>query len=288
MAVESKTAQLTVNPGIGKSRLFDLSYLESVRDSDDLVVFLPGMGLDATDFEPYLTTGDTHAIAVNLVGFDIGLPRRTRALSLDLHVRLVSAFLAHLQSANVGKRLSLAGFSLGADLVLRLGEFWRDQPNESTALSSVLLLDPNVNHSTMTISTIFARADPHDPVPVLKSVLQMPSDQHELGNVCTYIAKIAKKDFAAISQYAKEFVNYWEPPGRYDLIASRLTNMGKFTEHLRVVLSAAYEPHLETLRRAMGGSDLFDMTKLDHFDLIAAEQLEQRLGRARVTGAMHA
>jgi pimeloyl-ACP methyl ester carboxylesterase len=259
-----------------------LSYLESDSDSHELVVFLPGMGLDASDYSPYLEGGTVHGVALTLLGFDSGGGATDgSAVPLDLHVQLVSAFLGRMREENPGKRQVLVGFSLGADMILRLAEYWRDHKIAVPRLHAVVLFDPNVNHSTMTISRIFAEADPRNQLSVMKSVLQMVSDLHEMRNTCAYISKIATKNFVAICQHARDFVAYWEPSGSYRLIANRLTTLAGLTDNLQVVLSAAYEPHLPGVQAALGqrqpNGTSFELTKLNHFDLIGTDVIDRQL-----------
>jgi hypothetical protein len=48
----------------------DIHILESKYESKDLYIFLPGLGLDAKDFEPYMRAARFHCVALTLFGFN--------------------------------------------------------------------------------------------------------------------------------------------------------------------------------------------------------------------------
>jgi len=100
----------------------------------------------------------------------------------------------------IDKRISLVGFSLGADLILRLAQFWHEKPGARTPVKSVLLLDPNINHSTMNLSGVLANADEQNPVPEMKHVIDSVESRSDFAQLCSYFGKIAKKDFRPIKR----------------------------------------------------------------------------------------
>ena len=97
-----------------------LSYLETRRDSEDLLVFLHGLGLDASDFRPYMTEEPNgHCLALTLYGFNAEEKddQHYKPISLESHVQLLGYALGKIAAQYPNKRITLVGFSFGADLV---------------------------------------------------------------------------------------------------------------------------------------------------------------------------
>ena len=69
-----------------------LHYLECKHDSDELVIFLHGLGLDANDFRSYLAESKLHCIALTLYGFNTAekYDEHYKPISLQSHVRLLA------------------------------------------------------------------------------------------------------------------------------------------------------------------------------------------------------
>ncbi|MFG2297757.1 alpha/beta hydrolase [Streptomyces sp. NPDC048603] len=253
-----------------------LRYLERKSDSDTLTFFFHGLGLDATDYLGYLSHTDTHGIALNLRGYEPDRSAGIPPVPLASHIRLAAAFVEQVSRENAGKKIVLLGFSLGADLILQLAEHWQGGRG-ITAVHAAVLLDPNVNQSTMTISRLFAEADPTDPVPAFKRLVNLAPDKDGFRSLCHYLAKVAPKDFEHVAQLSRDMITYWRPDG-YDQFGARLHNVTRVADHVRLVLSAAYGEHLSAMRTAMGrhgdrDSVSVELTEFDHFDLIDEERL---------------
>jgi len=262
-----------------------LAYLERRAESPTVTVFLHGLGLDAGDYRGYLEWDtEHHQIALTLKGFDPAEPRPRRPVTLAEHVELVSGALAEVAAENPGKRLVLAGFSLGADLVLRLAEHWAANGPVVARLEGALLLDPNVNQSTMTISRLIAAADPDDPLPALKQLVSGAQATEELAAVCAYVSKIAEKDFAQLRRLARDMLGYWRPDG-YDQFGERLAAVARVARTVRVVVSASYEGHVPAMREAArrhgAGGVAFAALGCGHFDLTREDVLARELRGVR-------
>ncbi|MEU5811008.1 MULTISPECIES: alpha/beta fold hydrolase [unclassified Streptomyces] len=253
-----------------------LRYLERKSDSDTLTFFFHGLGLDATDYLGYLSHADTHGIALNLRGYEPDRSTGIPPVPLASHIRLAAAFVEQVSRENAGKKIVLLGFSLGADLILQLAERWQGG-GEVPAVRAAVLLDPNVNQSTMTISRLFAEADPADPVPAFKRLVNLAPDKDGFRSLCHYLAKVAPKDFGQVAQLSRDMVTYWRPDG-YEQFGARLHNVTRVAEQVRLVLSASYGEHLSSMRAAMGrhgdaDSVSVELTDVDHFDLIDEDRL---------------
>jgi pimeloyl-ACP methyl ester carboxylesterase len=260
-----------------------LSYLERGADSEAVTVFLHGLGLDATDYLEYLQQHDTHSVAVSLYGYDPEAATGTfPPVPLDRHIEMIATFVEGISHKNPAKNIVLVGFSLGADLVLQLAEHWSVvAPQRRLPLSAAVLLDPNVNHSTMTISSLFADADPCDPLSAFKKLINLAPDMDSLRSLCHYLAKVAPKDFKQVWQLSRDMIGYWNPAG-YDQFGARLAKVAQTADHVRVVLSAPYEEHLPAMEQAVrsrGGASgvSFGLTKLEHFGLIGNDVLAREL-----------
>lgn len=265
------TPALLVDHGIEERKSGQLSYLERKADSDKVTVFFHGLGLDATDYLGYLRQHDRHCVALNLRGYEPG-GASVPLVPLARHIQMTSAFLEQIARRNPGKSLVLVGFSLGADLILQVAEQWAERGDDAPPVAAALLLDPNVNQSTMTISRLFATADPRDPVPVFKQLINLAPGRDEFRSLCSYLAKIALKDFDQVRQLSQDMVNYWDKTG-YEQFGTRLNHVTHIAERVHLVLSAAYQEHLPFVRAAVMRSDGADtasvrLMEVDHFDLI--------------------
>ncbi|WEH41344.1 alpha/beta hydrolase [Streptomyces sp. AM 2-1-1] len=263
--------------------LGQLTYVERVADSPGIHVFFHGLGLDATDYQEYLETHGTHGVAVSLAGYAPGRPAPLPPVPVERHVSMVADLVTRLSRDNPGKRITLVGFSLGADLALQLAEHWATAPGSAgLPLAGVLLLDPNVNQSTMTLSKIFAAADQHDPTAAFQSVVGLAGSLDGFRSLCTYALKVASKDFAQVQRMARDMLDYWEATG-YEQFGRRLARLADLSDAVNVVLSADYETHLTGMREALRRNSAnaprvsFDVTSLDHFGLIEPDFLAPEL-----------
>ncbi|MDY7085962.1 MAG: alpha/beta fold hydrolase [Actinomycetota bacterium] len=287
MSVEEKSVQLKLDPegALGAPELIDLTYLESVADSSGLVIYLHGMGLDADDFRALMDHDVAHGIALTLPGFTGGHDANVKALSLSQHAEVVSRFVIAIRDEYPGKDISLVGFSLGADLILRLAEFWHEQPTTRSNVDSVLLLDPNINHSTMHLSGVLAHADERNPIPEMKRVITSVDAKDDFAHICSYIGKIASKNFLPIKQHARDFWSWWRPAGDYMLFVTRLLALCELAGNTRVVFSSAYEAHMTTLAGEFDCERFprlsCEVTDLGHFDLIGEDLLSRELTKMR-------
>lgn len=264
-------------------RFRKLTYLERLADSRRISMFFHGLGLDATDYQEYLETHATHGIAVSLAGYAPGRPEPIPPVPAREHVEMVAGLVEKVGEENEGKEIDLIGFSLGADLVLQLAEWWTGDPARSRPpVSRVLLLDPNVNQSTMTISRLVASADSGDPVPALKRLVDLASDPDGLRSLCGYVMKLTSKDFGQVHRLANDMIRYWDPAG-YEQFGTRVARVAEIADAVTIALSADYASHLEKMRDAVRGKNRhapdvsINITELDHFGLIGNEFLSRQL-----------
>jgi pimeloyl-ACP methyl ester carboxylesterase len=259
-----------------------IRYLETRRPTDELVIYVHGLGLDASDFRACLNEGKYHAIALTLFGLNMDErdDARYRPVSLESHIEVLSYSIERLARQYPDKRLVLAGFSLGADLLMFLSERWISRREAAPRIHAMLLLDPNINRSTMNISSAIARMDSDRDLDELKLLIDETKEVNEFRNMCLYLHKIATKDLAQIRRFAQEILEYWDEV-TYDQFISRIDATSKLTPRVRTFFSFHYERDLGSALRAARtrGIDpaLMDATRCDHFELMAPDFVGQKL-----------
>jgi len=257
-----------------------IHYLERASDSPDLVVFLHGLGLDANDFRGYMAETRHHAVAVTLFGFD----QRDRGdarfgvISLESHMSVLESFLVWIKKQYPHKRLHLVGFSFGADMLMFLAE--RLSGRHGRLGDSIVLLDPNINRSSMFISTSICQLDISNPLGGLKKLLEGADGMIEFQNLCEYLHKVCSKNLAQVQRLACDVRSKWEESG-YTQFLKRLAAVDERTRRASVVFSFHYEQHFNELIRAAGRMNFvvteMHSTEFDHFQLIGPNALYRQL-----------
>ncbi|MEU5096931.1 alpha/beta fold hydrolase [Streptomyces sp. NPDC020996] len=225
----------------------------------------------------------SNGIVVNLAGYAPGGRDRLPPVPVQRHVEMVAALVERIGDEYPDKRIVLVGFSLGADLVLQLAEPWTAGPRRRRpCVCGALLLDPEVNRSTMTISRLFAAADRSDPLPALKKLIGLAPDLDGFRALCAYANRIAAKDFGQVHQLAGDMIHCRGAAG-YDQFGMRVSRVAEIADTVNIVLSADYEEHLAEMRAAVrrrtsaAAGVSFSITEMDHFDLIEQGVLSREL-----------
>ncbi|MGW3644645.1 alpha/beta fold hydrolase [Streptomyces sp. NPDC000878] len=260
-----------------------LWYLERRTESADLTILLHGLGLDADDFRPFMNVARQHTAAITLFGHNADEARddRYRPIGIAAHTDLISGAINNLQRQYPYKRITLVGFSVGCDMLFRLAELWREHPERQPKIKSVLLLDPNINHSTMVISEKMAHLNPEQPLAELKRIAQIPETLIEFQNVCEYLHKISGKDLAQVQRHAADLWAYWEPDGQYDLFFQRVDRIRAISDRTRVFFSIHFEQRFNdvvALARQRGIRQVFDLRRVDHFEFCQDAFLKHEVG----------
>jgi len=258
-----------------------LVYLEAKRHTGDLVVFLHGLGLDASDFRPYMLESKFHCVSLTMFGFN-EVERDDEhysPISLESHVQLLAYALRRIQRQYPHKRITLVGFSFGADMILFLSQFVGSVFADLN-INKVILLDPNVNQSTTTISAKIAVVDQDRPLAQLVRILESASNVAEFRNLSEYLYKITSKNFGQIQQHAQEVVKEWSLDS-FDNFLDHLGLLISSTQGVHVVLSFTYEKLFNGLAkgavsRGLDASNL-ECSTCDHFELIGVGYLKDRL-----------
>jgi len=257
-----------------------LHYLEAKRGSDDLIVFLHGLGLDANDFRPYMAESRFHCLALTLYGFDATEREdRYKPISLQAHVEVLAYALRKIKKQYPRKRLSLVGFSFGADMVFFLSRYTPDVLDELD-LHRAVLLDPNANSTTTTISARIAKMTPDRALPELVEMLKSATDITEFRYLCEYLYKITAKNFAQIHRHATEVVAMWADAS-HEPFLNYIGLLNRHSNGIHVVFSFHYERLFNTIAHRAGlrglDTDSFQCATSDHFELIGPTFLKQQL-----------
>jgi pimeloyl-ACP methyl ester carboxylesterase len=257
-----------------------IRYLERATESPDLLIFLHGLGLDANDFRGYMAETRYHAIAVTMFGFDQRDRHDVRfgVISLESHLALLESFVLSLAKRHPDKRLHLIGFSFGADLLMFLAE--RQGGRKRRLADSIVLLDPNINRSSMFISTSICQLNLSSPLGGLKKLLEGTSSLIEFQNLCEYLHKVCSKNLAQVQRLACDIRDKWEESG-YTQFLNRLAAVDAGSLKVLVAFSFHYEQHFNELIRAAGRINLavtkMYCTEFDHFQLIGPKALHRQL-----------
>lgn len=258
-----------------------IRYIEARRDSDELVVFLHGLGLDADDFRPYLAESRFHCIAVTQYGFNVEEKEDNhyKPISIQTHAQLLGYALRHVREMYPRKRLALVGFSFGADMLLFLPHMAPEALREINA-SRAVLLDPNINQTTTTISSKIALVENDQRLKELLAVLESAESLSDFRNLCEYLYKITAKNFAQIHRHAQDVIALW-PGQSYEIFLDRLGQLTSMVGDIRVVLSFDYERHFNAIARGASNRGLdpknLECSRWGHFDLIGSRFLKDRL-----------
>lgn len=249
-----------------------MRYLETRRRTDDLVVCLHGLGLDADDFRPYMSESNKHCIALTLYGFNTEDRNSERypAISLETHVQLVAYALRKIKEANPRKRITLLGFSFGADMIILLAELARNTLVELQS-RALILLDPNVNNATTTISSKIAEMSNYESLEDLVEILHSAGNMAEFRYLCSYLEKITSKNFAQVHRHAREVVQRYDKPDVEPFLDS-LGQLLSVSKEVHVYLSLSHESILNKVVQVADSRGM-DLNSLKcsfnyHFDLI--------------------
>ena len=155
-------------------------------------------------------------------------------------------------------------------------------------IRKAILLDPNVNETTTTISSRIAVVDKDQPLTELVKILDSAGNITEFRNLCEYLYKITSKDFAQIQRHAQEVLALCKGSS-YDRFLDRMGQLSSITEGIHVVLSFDYEQHFNAIARGAVARGLdarsLECSRCGHFELIGTSFLKETLEGVLATGA---
>jgi serine/threonine protein kinase len=194
---------------------YPLTYVDNGADSNDLVVFLHGVGADGGRFEHVVNTSTHRAVAVTLVGFGRREGYRP-VLSIDDHSRVLRIMLRELVAEARPKRTILVGHSAGADQLLRM---IHDEAGAGIDVAALLALGPNVSLDTCFATRLYAKIDPANPTGTLAILKTLAKEIDTLETwlvVQNYFSQTFMRlgmNLEPLRRYAAEMVEPFEQPG---------------------------------------------------------------------------
>ena len=265
-----------------------LRYVDNQVDSDVLVFFLHGLGLDHGDFEPILKNLAYRGLSPTLYGCE---PDRRRRISLSLadHVAILREWLREISGQFQPEIVVMVGFSLGADMgfEMLLGPAGEPAPR----IDAFLSLECNLSLDTCFASRVLAGISPDRPEVSIADLKRMGDSATSLEdwlNMQDYLVKVLRKfqgDIGVLRRAATDIVRpFSETPG-FEVFARRFKGARERLPTLRLVISndssyraALADLKLQNLDNGILGEEFpEDMITVsgsqDHFGLMAAHDV---------------
>ena len=226
---------------------YPVTYVDNQVQSDQLVVFLHGLGADGGQFEVFLNASPYRAIAVTLVGFG-KLEKRRPTLGIDDHSRVLRMLLREITAECRPRRTLLVGHSAGSDQLLRM---MHDDEGAGVQVDGLIALGPNVSLDTCFATRLYAKIDAANPdgtLAILKALAEHINTLETWLVVQSYFAQMFIKlgnDLEPLRRYAADLVAPFERVG--DPLADWYRSAKQKVPHVRLVFSNEEAAAAETL-----------------------------------------
>jgi serine/threonine protein kinase len=268
-----------------------LSYVDNQVQSDVLVFFLHGLGLDHAVFEPILKRLRYRGVSPTFYGCE---PKRRGRISLSLadHVVILRELLRDVRARFHAETVVVVGFAMGADMGFELlGPTEEPTPR----IDAFLALDCNLNLDTCFVSLPLAGIDPDRPemsIAKLRGLGDSAASLDNWLNAQEYLVQVLRKfqsDIGVLQRAAADIVRpFNETPG-FEVFARWFRGARERVRALRLVFSddsptraVLARLKLENLDRGiLGGEFPEDIITVSAnagtFDLIATEHVLRRV-----------
>jgi serine/threonine protein kinase len=265
-----------------------LEYVDNQVDSDVLVFFLHGLGLDHRDFEPILKRLPYRGFSPTLYGCESDRRQRL-SLSLPEHITILREWLRDIIGHVHPSMVIMVGFSLGADMGFEMVVAPSSEP--LPPIDAFLSLGPNLSLETCFVSRVLGGINPERPdtwIGDLKQYGEAASSLDEWLNVHEYLVKVLRKfqaDIGVLQRAAADIARpFAETPG-FEVFVQRFRGVRERVPSLRLVFSDASSTRaalarlkLENLDREILGGEFTEHAitvcpNRDHFRLMATEQV---------------
>jgi serine/threonine protein kinase len=266
----------------------DMSYVDNQVESDVVVVMLHSTGQDASFFREHLRTLPYRCLAPTLVGFE-AISQNRPALSLENHIALVREFLGALVERLEPRITVLAGFSSGADIVMRVVA---EADASLPPVDGVLALGGNLSLETCFVTRIFMRLGAHDDAAIIESLRQFTGAAASLEdwlNIHEYVVDTLRKfghDVEPVRRFSDDTVHYFEHddafPVLFRTLATKVRAIRCVCEDVEICRRLISEMRLKNLDDPtfLGDSAenaLIVERGLHHFDLAAPAVMRRYL-----------
>ena len=198
-----------------------MEYLDNHARSDTLVCFVPALGLDAEEYAEHLRVLPWRCVALTPFSHE-PLRHRRYTLSLNDHFTLIRHFLRHIRDRSGATRFYLAGFSSGADAVMR---FAGARPGGGAHLDGVLSLGCNISLDTTFVTSMLARMSSRHPERLLADLRDVGASATALDDwivIHTYLVAMLRKFRGAVDplrSLAREIVRPFEAGGESPFVS---------------------------------------------------------------------
>ena len=265
-----------------------LEYVDNRVDSDVLVFFLHGLGLDHRDFEPILKRLPYRGFSPTLYGCESDRRQRV-SLSLPEHITILREWLRDIIGHVHPSMVIMVGFSLGADMGFEMVVAPSSEP--LPPIDAFLSLECNLSLETCFVSRVLGSINPERPdmwIGDLKQYGETAASLDEWLNVHEYLVKVLRKFQANIGVLRRAAADlarpFAETPG-FEVFVRRFRGARERVPSLRLIFSDAPSTRaalarlkLENLDRKILGVEFAEHAitvcpNTDHFGLMATEQV---------------
>ena len=222
----------------------NMEYLLEDGRSKKLIIFISGLGLDHMDFEKHIQSYNEYdCLAISTYGFQ-PLGSNYALISIVDHVKLLIFLLNQLIDKKDYTEINMVGFSIGADLVLRIVADSELELN----IQKCVFLDPNVNSQTLFISKkISSIVDQETSFGIAKEISTQSGSNNldDWLNIHRYLIEIFDKfgsnRLPFLKDFASQIVNIYSKNDSLALFESLIENAAKNTIACNLIFSDSAE-----------------------------------------------
>jgi serine/threonine protein kinase len=237
-----------------------ITYLDNGVDSDLIVIFLHGLGLDQRQFTELLHMFPYRGIAPSLYGFSIQADHRP-PLSIEDHSILLRALFKNLQSQYHPKYIVLCGHSTGADHILHLVE---SNEGVGVKVNGLVCFGCNICMQNCLFSSKLARLTPGNDSEMIEAIREFGHNVGSLNDyltVCEYAVMSLSKfgsNIEALQRFSIGIMHAFESR-EWNRFPKRYRTAIQEIPHVRFVFSRyEFEALDEILRRHLESNILGD------------------------------
>ena len=277
---------------------YKMHYIDSEEKSEIIVYLIHGLGLDHRDFYEFVRTVKYRAVAITLYGSH-PTDNTNDSICVDEHATMVEKFIEdHLnpkeedEKKKTYQKVIIVGFSLGADIVLRIASKTNALvKNDNTHF---LLLDPNININTCFISSKIAQITQPDFQKQICDILtQFVNNKTGFNQILNYVNTISPKFYERteyLSFLARSMICTFQAclKDKNEFFNSMLTQVFNIQENKERVIKIQFSEEKEAtdyagkisqsalpleVKKHIIDCNVIVLTKYDHFELINSTTL---------------
>ena len=136
----------------------ELFYFDNQKvNNEQVFIFLHGLGLDYRDFQNAIKSIDYRCLVPTLYGFYPSSQSTSKGLTLEEHCKLLKEWLEAILRNIQPKKVTLVGFSAGADIGLMFIRSLSNQQIKEFNIQNLICLDCNLNVDTCFFTSAFSK-----------------------------------------------------------------------------------------------------------------------------------